>query len=107
MNCCDEYGDCRQSDDCPARTGLVLPHQARHACKVAGIKANPVPPEAGNVQFDADGVPLSYAETMELVRLMIYLLLGVIVFFGGLSLAVNYSTELWADVLWAYLAALS
>jgi hypothetical protein len=21
MNCCDEYGDCRQGRDCPARTG--------------------------------------------------------------------------------------
>jgi hypothetical protein len=59
------------------------------------------------VQFDADGVPLSYAETMELVRLMIYLLLGVIVFFGGLGLLVSYGTERWAEVLWAYLAALS
>lgn len=22
MNCCDEYGDCRQGRDCPARKGM-------------------------------------------------------------------------------------
>lgn len=91
MNCCDDQGTCTRGPNCPARAD----------------KANTAPPEAGNVQFDATGVPLSYAETMELVRLMIYLLLGVIVFFGGLGLLVSYGTERWPDVLWAYLAALS
>lgn len=120
-SCCNNYGDCTQGRDCPVRTGKVLPHQAAHAHKVARIKstrpvwmdgkANAVPPEAGNVRLppvdDTDGVPLSYAETMELVRLMIYLLLGVIVFFGGLGLAASYSTERWADVLWAVLQGVS
>ena len=59
------------------------------------------------MRYDDKDVPLSYEETMELVRLMIYLLLGVVVFFVGLGVAINYSTEHWADVLWAYLAALS
>jgi hypothetical protein len=121
MNCCDEYGDCQQSDTCPIRTGKVLPHQAAHAQRVARIKSTrpgwmdgkacAVPPEAGNVRLPPidydDGQPLSHAETMALVRLMVYLLLGVIVFFGGLSLAVNYSTERWADVLWAVLQGVS
>ena len=119
--CCDEYGQCRQGRDCPARTGTVLPHQARHACQVAKIKSTrpiwmdgkacAVPPEAGNVRLPPvdydDGQPLSHAETMELVRLMVYLLLGVLVVFGGLALAVSYSTEAHANVLWAFLQGLS
>lgn len=100
MNCCNAFGTCVQGPNCPVR---IKPISTKWA--------NTVPPEAGNVRLppvdDTDGVPLSHAETMELVRLMIYLLLGVIVFFGALGLAMSYSTERWADVLWAYLAALS
>jgi hypothetical protein len=146
MNCCDTYGECRQSDDCPVRTGKVLPHQAAHARRVAPFKvievstprnhtehpavarikstrpvwmdgkASAVPPEAGNFKIIElgpddtplyDGQPLSHAETMALVRLMIYLLLGVLVVFGGLGLATSYSTERWPDVLWAFLQGVS
>lgn len=120
-SCCNDYGDCTQGRDCPVRTGKVLPHQAAHAQRVARIKSTrpvwmdgkacAVPPEAGNVRLPPidydDGQPLSHAETMALVRLMIYLLLGVLVVFGGLGLATSYSTERWPDVLWAYLSALS
>lgn len=95
MNCCNDQGTCTRGPNCPARAD----------------KASAVPPEAGNVRLvpldENDGVPLSYAETMELVRLMIYLLLGVIVFFVGLGVATSYTTERWAEVLWAYLAAVS
>ena len=110
MNCCDAWGNCDQSDTCPVRTGKVLPHQAAHARRVA-CRGNHVPPEAGNVRLPPidydDGQPLSHDETMELVRLMIYLLLGVIVFFGGIGLAVSYGTERFADLFWALLAQLS
>lgn len=47
-NCCNEYGECRQSDDCPVRTGKVLPHQAAHARRMA---ENSATPETGNVWF--------------------------------------------------------
>ena len=46
MNCCTEYGDCNQGRTCPARTGIVLPHQADHAARIAQV-----PPQAGNVWF--------------------------------------------------------
>lgn len=54
-NCCDEYGDCRQGRDCPARTGVVLPHQAAHQ-KMCEENNRPsesasISPEAGNVWF--------------------------------------------------------
>lgn len=34
-SCCDTWGNCTQGRDCPARTGIVLPHQAAHAARVA------------------------------------------------------------------------
>lgn len=119
--CCDEFGTCTKGRDCPARTGTVLPHQAAHAQRVARIKSTrpvwmdgkacAVPPEAGNVRLPPvdydDGHPLSHTETMALVRLMIYLLLGVLAVFGGLGLAASYGTERWADVLWAFLSRAS
>lgn len=41
MSCCDKYGECSQSDTCPIRTGIVLPHQARCARhQVARIKSS-------------------------------------------------------------------
>lgn len=57
MNCCDEYGDCRQSDDCPIRTGVVLPHQA--ACA------------ARRKQAEEEGVPLTKGEYREIALLSI------------------------------------
>lgn len=57
MNCCDLYGDCQQSDTCPLRTGIVLPHQAEHAmrmdshgCATEGGNFHPATPEP--VQFN-------------------------------------------------------
>lgn len=29
MNCCDEYGNCRQGRDCPARTEMINQRNAR------------------------------------------------------------------------------
>lgn len=122
MNCCDEYGDCRQGRDCPARTGTVLPDQARHFCQVSKIKAtrpawmdgrvNSVPPEAGNFQIldlgpDDDGQPLNHDETMALVRTLLLWLLGVLGTMVVASVAVGYGTEVFADLIWTYLAALS
>ena len=123
MNCCDEYGDCRQSDDCPARTGKVLPHQQRHANQVARIKSTRpawlpgegVPPEAGNFKIidlgpddDIDaGQPLSHDQSMGLVRTLLHALLVLLATVVVVSLLVSYGTEAFSDVLWAYLARLS
>lgn len=41
MSCCDKYGPCDQSDTCPLRTGVVLPHQERCARRVAREAARP------------------------------------------------------------------
>jgi hypothetical protein len=122
MNCCDTYGNCRQSDDCPARTGTVLPHQAAHAQRVARIKStrpawlpgDGVPPEAGNFKIidlgpdDVDaGQPLTRDESMGLVRTLLKALLVLLATVVVMSLLVSYGTEAFADVLWAYLAQLS
>lgn len=119
MNCCDANGDCNQGRECPARTGTVLPHQARHACKVARIKStrpawlpgDGVPPEAGNFQIrtglDADSQPLNHDESMALVRTLLSWLFAVVGGVGLLALAVSYSTEVYARALWAFLAGLS
>jgi hypothetical protein len=122
MNCCDTYGNCRQSDDCPARTGTVLPHQAAHAQRVARIKStrpawlpgDGVPPEAGNFKIidlgpdDVDDCqPLTRDESMGLVRTLLKALLVLLATVVAMSLLVSYGTEAFADVLWAYLAQLS
>ena len=106
MNCCDEYGQCRQGRDCPARTGIVLPHQAAHAASVAKIKASKprtcdelgvcqgrgdcdcdcqdtVPPEAGNFPItylgpDDDGDPLTRDECTALAQTLLAWLLIVL-----------------------------
>jgi hypothetical protein len=120
--CCDEYGQCTQGRDCPARTGTVLPHQAAHAQKVARIKStrpawlpgDGVPPEAGNFKIidlgpdDVDaGQPLTRDESMGLVRTLLKALLVLLATVVVMSLLVSYGTEAFADVLWAYLAQLS
>jgi len=120
-SCCDDFGTCTQGCDCPARTGTVLPHQARHACQVARIKStrpawlpgDGVPPEAGNFQIvdlgpdDADGQPLNHAETMALVRTLLLWLASVLGTVTLVSVLVSFGTERFADVLWAYLAVVS
>jgi hypothetical protein len=122
MNCCDTYGTCQQGRDCPARTGTVLPHQAAHAQQVARIKStrpawlpgDGVPPEAGNFKIidlgpdDVDaGQPLTRDESMGLVRTLLKALLVLLATVVVVSLLVSYGTEVFADVLWAYLARLS
>jgi len=125
-SCCNEYGDCTQGATCPARTGVVLPHQAAHARRVADGgeqvarikssrpkwldgKGTPVPPEAGNFQIidlgpeDDDGEPLSRDENMALVRTLLGWALAVAVMVGGVALAVGYATEAHAELLWAFL----
>ena len=115
--CCDTYGDCRQSDTCPHRTGKVLPHKARHACKVAKIKSTRpiwmdgkgVPPEAGNFQIvdlgpdDDDGQPLTHKENMALLRT----LLSVVAVVAALVFLVSVGTEQFSKVLWALLQGVS
>lgn len=128
MTCCDKYGDCSQSDTCPTRTGIVLPHQAAHAyhvaCahQVAGIKSSrpkwldgkgtPVPPEAGNFQIqylgpEDDGQPLTHDEAMALVRTLLVWGIGLLGTIVLVSLAVSYGTERFAAALWSFLAQLS
>ena len=89
-NCCDDFGTCTRGANCQARAGTV-------------------PPEAGNVRLppvDYDD-PLSHTENMALVRTLVAWLAGVLCFVAVVSLAVSYSTEAHADVLWAFLAGLS
>jgi hypothetical protein len=120
MNCCDEYGDCSQSDDCPVRTGKVLPHQARHAARVARVKSTRpawlngkgVPPEAGNFKIvdltpDDIGAGLGAAEGTRLVYVLVFWLVALVATVGAVALVVAYGTERWPDALWSYLAQLS
>jgi hypothetical protein len=143
MNCCDEYGDCQQSDTCPARTGTVLPHQAAHAARVVRVKStrpawmdgkathprtcdelgicqgrgdcdctHPMPPEADNFRIIDLGLddydqPLSLDKSYTLMRALLIWLVSVLALVALVSVSVSYTTERWADVLWAYLAALS
>jgi hypothetical protein len=124
-SCCNEYGDCTQGATCPARTGVVLPHQAAHARRVADGaeqvarikssrpkwldgKGTPVPPEAGNFQIvdlgpDDVDQPLDAAELKALVRTLLGWALAVAVMVGGVALAVGYATAAHAGVLWAFL----
>jgi hypothetical protein len=100
----------------------VLPHQAAHAQQVARIKStrpawlpgDGVPPEAGNFKIidlgpdDVDaGQPLTRDESMGLVRTLLKALLVLLATVVVVSLLVSYGTEVFADVLWAYLARLS
>lgn len=39
-SCCDAYGDCTQGRTCPARTQVVLPHQAAHARRMQALVTN-------------------------------------------------------------------
>ena len=34
MNCCNEYGDCRQGRDCPARVAKVKQRMPKHATQL-------------------------------------------------------------------------
>ena len=144
-NCCDAWGDCQQSDTCPARTGTVLPHQAAHAARVAKIKStrpgwmdgratpartcdelgvcqgkgdcactHPVAALVGAFKIidlgpddSDDGQPLTHDENMQLVRTLLLWLLAVVSVVVLVSVGVGYSTERWAEVVWAYLARLS
>lgn len=113
-SCCKIYGDCQQSDTCPHRTGVVLPHQCAHANRVARIKSSQpkfgdvVPREAGNFKIvdlgpDDDTEASHYADNMRLVRTLLSWLLGVLALVGAVALAVSYSTEAHASALWALL----
>lgn len=133
MNCCDEYGDCQQSDTCPARTGVVLPHQAAHAARVARIKAtrprtcddlgicqgrgscactHPVPSEAGNFKIvdlgpDDIGAGLGAMDGIRQVYALTGWLLVVLAVVVALVLLVSYSTEAHTQALWAFLQGVS
>ena len=67
MNCCDEYGECRQGDDCPIRTVVVLPHQAACAARR----------KAAEQEAAEQGEPLSNEEFKELGVLFVVALLIV------------------------------
>ena len=119
MNCCDEYGQCRQGDDCPARTGKVLPHQAAHAAKVA--EAATVAPikttrphwmdggslpsaEAGNFYlYSPDTRPVGWLGTGLLLCWLMYIV-GMV---WLLMLGARWAYSQWSDVMWALLARLS
>lgn len=88
MNCCDEYGDCRQSDDCPVRTGVVLPHQAACAKRRAAINSAT---ESGNF-YPATPEPV---ELNVFESITIYCLLGLLSLISlGLLLAAARATYL-------------
>lgn len=71
MNCCDEYGQCRQGRDCPVHTGVVLPHQAAHAkCREAHGCAS----EGGNVWFvgtEPEDPPMSWPDKLVMTLLLL------------------------------------
>lgn len=112
-SCCDKYGDCSQSDTCPLRTGVVLPHQAAHAQRVARIKstrpvwmdgkASTVPSEAGNFKIEYLGPD----EGMEFWRTLLLWLFGTVVAVAVVSVAASYGTERFADALWALVQGVS
>ena len=131
-NCCNEYGDCTQGRDCPARTGVILPHQAAHARRLTPFKAAPkrievstvgaydshlewpdtVPPEAGNVRLPPvdldDFQPLSHEESMELVRTIILLLAGAMLFSMFLGLLEHFGIfDTLATAFWFVVERLS
>jgi hypothetical protein len=86
MNCCDEYGDCRQSDDCPIRTGVILPHQAACSRRMAAnfCAAN----EAGNLHLPDldDGQPLTPWEAITAyVAIATASVISVVAIAGSLS----------------------
>lgn len=66
MNCCDEYGDCRQGRDCPARVAKVGQRIPKH-------------PKPLRVQHDRNHLK-------DLARAM--LLVVAVMFIGALTLGV-------------------
>ena len=106
-SCCKIYGECRQSDTCPHRTGVVLPHQADHACRVAKVKStrpawlpgDVVPPETGNFKI----IDLGPDEVIAPVRSLMAWLLVVLAVALLAVLLVSYSTEAHAAALWSLL----
>lgn len=57
MSCCDQFGPCDQSDTCPHRTGVVLPHQQRCARRLAREAARPPWMDGAAQRPDADETP--------------------------------------------------
>lgn len=61
MNCCDEYGDCQQGRNCPARTRRV--------------RAGGPPPDELPIQYADDGV-----EPPDFVGIAIFIVVVSIIF---------------------------
>jgi hypothetical protein len=98
MNCCDTYGQCTQGRDCPARTGVVLPHQAAHAKKCHSECAT----EAGNVWFakpePTDESVLPMNEVLCITGLFFaFMLIGIV----GISMILGYG---WGRFVMGWLA---
>jgi hypothetical protein len=71
-----------------------------------------MPPEADNFRIIDLGLddydqPLSLDKSYTLMRALLIWLVSVLALVALVSVSVSYTTERWADVLWAYLAALS
>lgn len=43
MNCCDVYGNCSQSDECPNRTGIITPAQRAYLARAAATNKATAP----------------------------------------------------------------
>jgi hypothetical protein len=70
MNCCDEYGDCRQGRDCPVRTGAQVAKVGR---RVHGPE--PLPPSLWHVYMRALAKALLLTLAVMLVSALTVLLI--------------------------------
>ena len=125
--CCDTWGNCNQGRDCPARTGVVLPHQAAHAAKVRrtcaelGVFqdrggcdcADTVPPQAGTFQITYEGKDegewqaVTMGDAWRWLRPTLPVLGCVLLLVTVAGLGMGYITERHADVLWQLLSGVS
>lgn len=94
MNCCNAYGQCDQGRDCPARTGAVLPHQARHAARVAAdlpvqfVGDEPAEPTGPLCQC----LPLSRRESLGIAAFM---LVGCLAWLAAVAAMLGYAWARW------------
>jgi hypothetical protein len=97
----------------PYESGCTQVCNQGRDCTCTQMVCQSAAPEAGNFRIidlgpdDDDSQPLNHDEAMRLVRTLLVWLLAVPAAVAALALAVSYTTERWADVIWAYLAQLS
>lgn len=127
MNCCNEYGQCTQSPDCPA--GSIAPTRcetlgvcnAGPGCTCPPAKVAPVKTtrphwmdggslpssEVGNIVLiptnKANVAPLGWLGT----SLLLFWLCSVVGMVWLLMLGAGWAYRQWANLLWAFLSRLS